>query len=78
VADRRRRGERRAALLAPAGANYPTREPQAARVGEDVSGVTNLRKAARPAWERIGVLGIVALAVAPWALSPLRKRTLWK
>jgi hypothetical protein len=30
-------------------------------------------------WERIGVLGIVALAVAPWALlSPVRKRTLWK
>jgi hypothetical protein len=30
-------------------------------------------------WERIGVVGIVALAVAPWALlSPVRKRTLWK
>jgi hypothetical protein len=31
------------------------------------------------AWEQIGVVGIVALAVAPWALmSPVRKRTLWK
>jgi hypothetical protein len=31
------------------------------------------------AWERIGFVGIVALAVAPWALmSPVRKRTLWK
>ncbi len=30
-------------------------------------------------WERIGVIGIVALAVAPWALmSPVRKRTLWQ
>jgi hypothetical protein len=31
------------------------------------------------AWERIGFVGIIALAVAPWALtSPVRKRTLWK
>jgi hypothetical protein len=78
VADRRRRGERRDALLARAGANPPDEE-SAGGVGDNVSGVTNLRKAARPAWERIGVLGIVALAVAPWALlSPVRKRTLWK
>jgi hypothetical protein len=30
-------------------------------------------------WEQIGAIGIVALAIAPWALtSPVRKRTLWK